>query len=387
MSDIGAFTLLAIAVRAIGYAGSLLAMGSGIFLLACGTHAFPGTEPAAVNRVWRRTMRLGVLAALLAVAATLAGLGVRAGRLSGMGISGVGDPMMLQIVWEGAVGTAVAMRIAGLAAVAAGLLLFRARPGKALIAAGAVAVAFSHTFVGHATEAPRAVLAGALTLHLLAAAAWFGSFPPLIGAARGFARADAVWLMQAFGRAALWGVGILVAAGATFAAILIRTPEGLAQSAYGRILLAKLAVVAVLLGLAALNRYRLVPALAAGQAGARKRLVRSIRIEAAAVVLILAITATLTSVASPPPRPDPARDQATPVAPTSAAPGSASLSMIGQSGRWSPLQLAARCLSAPAIACNSLIFASSSATCARATAFTSALARPRSCHSANSAVI
>ena len=302
MSDIGAFTILEIVVRALGYAGGLLAAGSGLFLLAWGRSAYPGTEPSAVNRVMRRTARLGAIAAVAGIVATLLGLGVRAARLSGTGLSGMTDPMMLQIVWEGAVGTAVASRIAGLGAVAVGLMAFRHRPGAVLIGVGALATAVSYTFVGHATEAPRLLLATVLVLHLLMASVWFGSFAPLIGAARGFSQRDAAALLQAFGRSALWGVAVLAAAGAIFAAVLVRSPAGLFDSAYGRLLLVKLGAVAVLLGLAALNKLRLVPALEFGRDRARTRLVRSIRMEAAAVILILVVTATLTSVATPPAR-------------------------------------------------------------------------------------
>ncbi|WMS43486.1 CopD family protein [Acuticoccus sp. MNP-M23] len=304
MSEIGAFTILAIAVRALGYAGSLLAAGSGLFLLAWGTRTYHGTEPSAVDRVMRRTALLGAVAAVATIVATLLGLGMRAGRLSGMGLSGMTDGVMLQIVWEGAVGTAVASRIAGLAAIVVGLAAFRHWPGAVLIGIGALATAVSYTFVGHATEAPRLLLAFVLTLHLLMASLWFGSFAPLIGATRNFARADAAALLEAFGRSAVWGVAVLVGAGGIFAAALIRSPAGLLQSAYGQIILVKLGVVAMLLGLAALNKFRLVPALASGREGARTEIVRSVRMEAAAITIILIVTATLTSVATPPVRMD-----------------------------------------------------------------------------------
>ena len=65
-----------------------------------------------------------------------------------------------------------------------------------------------------------------------------------------------------------------------------------------RVLLGVL-VTAHLLGLAARNRLRLTPALLAGDAGAGVRLRRSIGLEFAAVLAILATTATLTTIASP----------------------------------------------------------------------------------------
>ena len=71
------------------------------------------------------------------------------------------------------------------------------------------------------------------------------------------------------------------------------------ETTYGRLLAVKLAVYLLLLGLAAFNRLRLAPALLAGDAGAGVRLRRSIGLEFAAVLIILATTAILTTIASP----------------------------------------------------------------------------------------
>ena len=64
-------------------------------------------------------------------------------------------------------------------------------------------------------------------------------------------------------------------------------------------MLVKLVLVALLLGLAALNKLRLTPALRAGHPRARSRLLWSIRIEAVVVLAVLVTTSTLTTVASP----------------------------------------------------------------------------------------
>lgn len=301
MSDIDGFTLLAIALRAVGYGAGLLAAGSALFLFAYGRRIEPGSAPSAAGDIGRRTAWLGGIATLFAVVVTLAGVGALAGRLSGNGAVGMLDLLILQIVWEGPVGTAVTVRLAGLAAIGAGLWAHRRPAGRAVMGLGALVFAYSFTFVGHSVEAPRWLLASVLTLHLLAASFWVGAFAPLCAAARHLAARDAAALLEAFGRAAVWVVGVLVAAGLTFAAVLLKTPVNLLQSDYGRILLVKLALVAALLGLAALNKLRLVPALAAGEESARGRLTRSIALEAAAFAAILCATAVLTSVATPPP--------------------------------------------------------------------------------------
>lgn len=302
MSEIDAFTVVAILVRALGYGAGVLAVGSGLFLVAYAGRAGEGEAAGGLRQAMVRTAWIGGVAAFVAAAATLAGLGVRAGRLSGLDLQGMADATMLQIVWEGPVGTAVTVRLAGLAAVVTGLAVFGTGAGRLLVLAGGCAYAFSYAFVGHATEPPQWLLAAVVTVHLLAVSFWFGSFAPLALVTRRGAAADAAGLLGAFGRTAVWVVGALIAAGATFAAVLLGSPAGLVDSAYGWILMAKLALVTVLLMLAALNKLRLVPALARGDERARFNLVRSIRLEACTVVAILLVTAVLTSVATPPVR-------------------------------------------------------------------------------------
>ncbi|GAB5377513.1 MAG: hypothetical protein AcusKO_39750 [Acuticoccus sp.] len=302
MSEIDAFTIVAILVRALGYGAGALAVGSGLFLVAFAGRAGAGESGGDLRRAMARTARIGGVAAIVAVAATLAGLGVRAGRLSGLDLEGMVDATMLQIVWEGPVGTAVSVRLVGLATVVAGLAVFRTGAGRAFVLAGGLTYAYSYALVGHASEPPQWLLAPAVTVHLLAVSFWFGSFAPLALVTRRGAAVDAAGLLGAFGRTAIWVIGALVAAGATFAAVMLGSPAGLVDSAYGWIFMAKLALVTFLLMLAAFNKLRLVPALARGDERARFSLVRSIRLEACTVAAILLVTAALTSVATPPVR-------------------------------------------------------------------------------------
>jgi putative copper resistance protein D len=65
---------------------------------------------------------------------------------------------------------------------------------------------------------------------------------------------------------------------------------------YGQLLSAKLVLVLALLGLGALNKFRLVPALEAAGAG---KLSKSIAGERALVVLILVLTACMTTLTGP----------------------------------------------------------------------------------------
>jgi putative copper resistance protein D len=90
-------------------------------------------------------------------------------------------------------------------------------------------------------------------------------------------------------------VGALVISGGGFAAYLTGSLTALFTTAYGLVLLAKIGLVAGLLGLAALNRFRLVPDLRGGDISAAARLQTSINLEIAVVAVILTLTAVLTN--------------------------------------------------------------------------------------------
>ena len=211
-----------------------------------------------------------------------------------MGWEATTDPTMLGFVWQSPLGTAAIWRGAGEAAILAILL---PGAGRWIALGGTLAVAVSYTQVGHTLSDPRWALAGLLAAHLLAAAIWVGALAPLRRAARSPNGAE---LLHRFGVIAAGAVAILAAAGVALAWLLSGSVSALLGTAYGLGLLAKIAVVAGLLGLAALNKWRLVPALRDGRPEASTALRRSIAVEGAAVVLILVLTATITTVTTPP---------------------------------------------------------------------------------------
>ena len=286
LAPIEALGLLAIVAKATGYAAALLAMGGALFLVS-----FPDA-PEASRRLARK---IAILAVLLGLAILAVRFGIRAARISGMGFQGAIDPMMLGFVWESPLGTTAVLRSIGLVMVLG--LLFRGVIGTGAGLFGALLIAASYTFVGHSLGDPRWALAGLLTVHLLAAAFWVGALAPLHSAAAHPAGAD---LLHRFGHVASITVAILVLVGVTFAWLMVGSFTGLITTAYGWTLLAKVAVVSGLLGLAALNKLRFVPALAQAQPNATRHLRRSIGFEALAVGIILIATATLTSVTTPP---------------------------------------------------------------------------------------
>jgi copper transport protein len=171
-----------------------------------------------------------------------------------------------------------------------------------------VCVGLSLAATGHAASAPPQVLTRpALFVHGVGIAYWLGALLPL---------AATLWrqpnsslpVVQRFSGIAVPAVGLLALAGIALAVVQVAHLDALTETKYGIILLIKLVLVAGLLGLAALNRFRLTPALACEAKGgkgtkgtkAAKPLTRSIAVECALAVAILCVVAGWRF--TPPPR-------------------------------------------------------------------------------------
>jgi putative copper resistance protein D len=286
LAPIDGWAIAAIIAKAVGYGAALLAMGGPLFVLVFRSSS---------NDVRQLAWKVAVIAALIGLAVLALRFGIRAARISGMGLSGAVDPMMLGFVWDSPLGAAAIWRGAGELLVVA--LLIRGIVGLSAGLIGALLIAVSYTFVGHSLGDPRWLLASLLTLHLLAAAFWIGALLPLRHAV---GQPEGARLLHRFGNVASLTVALLVVVGLIFAWLMTGSFSNLLLTAYGWTLLAKLGVVSGLMALAALNKWRFVPALASGTPVAVRHLRRSIQIEAIAVLLILMATATLTSITTPP---------------------------------------------------------------------------------------
>lgn len=286
LAPVDAWAVAAIMAKAMEYATALLAMGGPLFV------AVFRNAPDPILRLARR---VAVAAALIGLVLLALRFGIRASRISGMGLAGASDAMMLGFVWDSLLGTAALWRTVG--AVLVLMLLVRGVVGLGASLVGAGLIAVSYTFVGHSLGDPRWALTLLLGAHLLAAAFWVAALAPLRSAA---GLPGGSTLLHRFGVVATLTVAVLIAAGVTFAWLLSGSVSALFATAYGWTLLAKLGVVTGLMGLAALNKYRLVPALAKGHPAAESTLRRSITMEAVAIGLILLATAILTSVTTPP---------------------------------------------------------------------------------------
>ncbi|HYJ22935.1 MAG TPA: CopD family protein [Solirubrobacterales bacterium] len=172
-----------------------------------------------------------------------------------------------------------------------------------------VFIALEPALSGHpSTQSPAALLFPANLLHVVAMSVWVGGLASLIFvlpvATRELEAPDRSRLVAAtlarFSPVALFCVALILLTGIGQAYVYVRHLDNLFDTAYGRAVLLKVALLAgALIPLGAYNRYRSVPRLeriaAGGEAPGRagQLLRRALRGEVALVVVVLGVTAAL----------------------------------------------------------------------------------------------
>lgn len=168
---------------------------------------------------------------------------------------------------------------------------------------GAVLLIVSESFIGHTSSVtPRVLVVLSDWAHIGAGGLWAaGSFMIAATLWRRFRRGtplDARLLATRFSVVAAWSLVVVSVTGFALAWAILDSPSALWASEFGRLLLVKIAIVAVVAAIGAYNHRVLVPALVEGKRGAGDRFRKSVTIEAALFLLILLVTSLLV-VASP----------------------------------------------------------------------------------------
>ena len=263
------------------------------FALYLGVMSAAGTVMATCMFRLDRTRGLAVAFAVLGVMATILAFSLRGANLTG-DVSGMTDPEMLGLLWTTPVGTALLLRLVGLGLLIAGL--FIGRVGIWVSVVGGVIAVWSFDHVGHVSGRETTLLDIALTLHLLAVALWIGVLMPLKRLASSSATyASAADMGHQFGVVASVTVPVLIIAGGYMAYELVGSFSALFGKSYGQALIIKLLLVGLLLGLAAANKLRFIPALRAGDPAAAGHLSKSISVEWLVILAVLGTTAVLTT--------------------------------------------------------------------------------------------
>jgi putative copper export protein len=279
---------LSATLRALSFVALFQAAGMAIFFALFGRQ---------LTRTRDVLCRIGIVSATGAAALVVLHYMLEAARMSGE-IAGMLDGSLQSLVLHSSAGTALALRLAGLALI---LIGFFRRDSTAAVPGliGVTLALLAFTTVGHTTtHAPRGVLAMLLLVHLTVAAFWFGALVPLLVVNAREPASIVASLVERFSALAVWLVPGLFIAGVLLAGVLLGSFAALG-SGYGTVLLVKVAGFTALMALAALNKWRFGPALTRGDARIRHAFQRSLLAEYALIVAIFCVTAVLTSFYSP----------------------------------------------------------------------------------------
>lgn len=281
-------------VRGVGYLALLLTAGVVAFsalLLPAG----PGADPAR-----RRLSRTARVAATTAAVVWLVQLPLTAAYLLGGGMGALARGS----TWAALPPAEYVVTAAVVAGIVLSVILLR--PGiptgsRAIgaVASAAIAVA-APAFTGHTrAESPLALVIGTDMLHLLAGSIWLGGLVALALTLRTLADSrDAAQVVARFSTLAAGILAALVATGSVLGWRIIGSWDALFDTTYGWLLIVKVSVVLVAVGIAAWNRYRLVPHVREASKRQERRtgthlLTRATTVEACVLVVALGLTGFL----------------------------------------------------------------------------------------------
>jgi putative copper export protein len=277
--------IVVIGLRALSFVAIFGATGAALFLWLFGRHLETSLESI------RNLARSGAIAAMLLSVSYYVLIPARMAGSFGATF----DPSLEALLSESNVGPAHAVRLAGL-----GLLTVSLDEQTRLKIAGSlIGVALtllSFVLTGHtAIHESRWALAPLLLVHLGVAAFWFGALWPLaiVASRESIERTAAV--VTRFSVLAVRTVPLILVCGAAMALLFIRSFDELVTG-YGAMIVLKTVVFAMLIGLAALNRQRFGPAIAAARhaaLGAFKRVVAAEWVLLAGVVIASALMTEL----------------------------------------------------------------------------------------------
>lgn len=263
------------------------------FALYLGVMTSAGTVMATLMFRLERTRGLAMTFAVLGIVAAILAFSLRGANLTG-DVSGLTDPEMLKLLWTTPVGTALLLRLVGLGLLIAGLLM--GRVGTWVSVLGGVIAIWSFDQVGHVSGLETTLLDLALMLHLLAVALWIGVLTPLKRLASSSSTyASAADVGHRFGVVASATVPVLIIVGGYMGYQLVGSFTALVGTSYGQAMIIKVLLVGLLLGLAAANKLRFIPALRTGDPAAANHLSKSISIEWIVILAVLGMTAVLTT--------------------------------------------------------------------------------------------
>jgi copper transport protein len=263
---------VAAVVRGLLFAGLVVLAGGALFV----AFVWPGGSRRA-----RPLLRAG--AGVTAVA-TVVGMGVQGADVAGLSLA---DAVRPSLAWDTVAGSYGEAALARLALVALFVLVLERRPWRPVVAIIAVLSLGTVTWAGHARTGRWVAAAVPLDVaHLAAGALWLGGLVVVVVVVlRRLGDDEAVPVAARFSPVAAACVAVVVATGTVQSWRQLGSLAGFQDTTYGRLLVVKVVLVAVVVVLGAMSRSRL-------RAGDRS-LRSSVRAEAVLGVTVLAVTSLL----------------------------------------------------------------------------------------------
>jgi copper transport protein len=238
---------LLVIARWLGYAGLALCLGVPAFLLLCWPGGWNSSPLRRIARAGAAAVAAGGLLALLA----------QGPYSAGAALASLVDRDLVATTAGTTYGITLLLRVG----LAGGLLVvLRAAPARPALVAGSVpgtGLVVTTAAVGHPVAGSLPVLGVAVTaVHLAAMALWTGGLVALLAGLlrQGVRAGDVATALPRFSRLALGSVVALVLTGVVQAVREVGSPTALLSTTYGWVLVAKLALLLVVLAAAGVSR-------------------------------------------------------------------------------------------------------------------------------------
>jgi len=237
---------------------------------------------------------------MLLLGASLGYFWIRVGAFAEEGFAGLLDSLMISILYDSGLGKALNYHlVAALFATLFYIANHYLSPlwiRLLLLISMLTSITLSFSFTGHTADF-NLLEKSLLSLHILIAFLWLGSLYPLYQLVRLEQPNSVKNVLESFGFYASYAVPLLLIAGLCLVYLITDFSLALLITYWGGFLLAKLAIVAAILALAAWHKYRLVPDYLA-PLGSFK-MATSLRMEIYLGLGILAFSAVLSTLVSP----------------------------------------------------------------------------------------
>ena len=301
MSITPSWELLSVLSKVFIYLGAASALGGAFCLL---------NYNDGRRATLRQVLSLHLVGALLGLQAVAAAFLAQVGTANGSGLSGAFDRDMAGLLLSTQLGDLSLFRAVGFAIwIGSGLFFYQTMlqqtraPRRlfyqrlfAVNAFGFIFLLLSFRFGGHVSVQSLPVQF-ALAVHFTMFALWIGALCPLLTISRTEQFAELKVSLERFSKHAVVIVSLLLFSGLALMLSLIHSAAELFTTAYGIALILKILLVIGLVAIAAVNKYIIVPRLLLQTDTAQFQ--RSVRLEIVVALLLLLLTAYLSTALGP----------------------------------------------------------------------------------------